>query len=154
MLLHHTTGRRGFTAHGSDSLRTAARVLGETGGCTAFTSSVGGTVVSALLPYDSPTTWVFAPSGMDFALRKLRPNQPLIVQALLDAAAQGQPVADLFGVASANDPTHPWTGCSAFKRCFGGAAGTVSGGRAARALSAPGPAGSTRGCRNRSSGTR
>lgn len=108
-LLHHTAGRRGFTAHGSDSLRTAARVLSETGSCTAYTSSVDGTVVSALLPYDSPTTWVFAHVGMDLALRKPRPNQPLIVQALLDAAAQGQPEADLFGVASANDPGHPWT---------------------------------------------
>ncbi|MGX0672114.1 GNAT acetyltransferase-like protein [Kocuria marina] len=106
-LLHHTAGRRGFTAHGSDSLRTAARVLSETGSCTAYTSSVGGTVVSALLPYDSPTTWVFAPFGMDFALRKLRPNQPLIVQALLDAAAQGQPVADLFGWPPRTTPPTP-----------------------------------------------
>lgn len=120
-LLHRTAGRRGFTAHGSDYLRTAARVLRETGSCTAYTSSVDGTVVSALLTYDSPTTRVFAHSGMDAALRKLRPNQPLIVQALLDAAAQGQHVADLFGVASANDPGHPWTGFSAFKRSFGGA---------------------------------
>ena len=120
-LLHRTAGRNGFTAQPGDYLRTAARSLGPTESCTAYTSSVNGTVVSALLTYDSPTTRIFAHSGMDAGVRKLRPNQPLIAQALLDAAAQGQVVADLFGTAPPDDPNHPWSGFSSFKRSFGGA---------------------------------
>ena len=120
-LLHRTAGRNGFTAQSGDYLRTAARSLGPTENCTAYTSTVDGTVVSALLTYDSPTTRIFAHSGMDAGVRKLRPNQPLIAQAMLDAAEQGIAVADLFGIAPPNDPNHPWTGFSAFKRSFGGA---------------------------------
>ena len=120
-LQHRTAGRKGFTAHSEDYLRTAARSLGATGNSTAYTSSVDGTVVSALLTYDSPTTRIFAHSGMDASMRKLRPNQPLIAQALLDAAEQGLAIGDLFGIAPLSDPTHPWTGFSAFKRSFGGA---------------------------------
>lgn len=120
-LLHRTAGRKGFTAQTSEYLRTAARSLGPSGSCTAYLSSVDGTVVSALLTYDSPTTRIFAHSGMDAAVRKLRPNQPLIAQALLDAAAQGQSVGDLFGIAPLSRPDHPWTRFSAFKRSFGGA---------------------------------
>ncbi|MDO4919179.1 peptidoglycan bridge formation glycyltransferase FemA/FemB family protein [Kocuria sp.] len=120
-LLHRTAGRNGFTAHSGDYLRAAARALGPTENCTAYTSTVDGTVVSALLTYDSPTTRIFAHSGMDAAVRKLRPNQPLIAQAMLDAAERGLAVADLFGIAPPNEPEHPWTGFSAFKRSFGGA---------------------------------
>ena len=120
-LLHRTAGRNGFTAQSGDYLRTAARSLGPTENCTAYTSTVDGTVVSALLTYDSPTTRIFAHSGMDAGVRKLRPNQPLIAQAMLDAAEQGLAVADLFGIAPPNDPDHPWAGFSSFKRSFGGA---------------------------------
>lgn len=95
-LLHHTAGRRGFTAHGSDSLRTAARVLGETGSCTAFTSSVGGTVVSALLPYDSPTTWVFAPlrDGLRAAQAAPQPaaDRPGAARRRSTGSARGRPL--------------------------------------------------------------
>lgn len=120
-LLHRTAGRNGFSAQSGDYLRTAARILGPTENCTAYTSTVDGTVVSALLTYDSPTTRIFAHSGMDAGVRKLRPNQPLIAQAMLDAAEQGLAVADLFGIAPPNEPDHPWAGFSAFKRSFGGA---------------------------------
>ena len=120
-LLQRTAGRKGFTAQSPEYLRAAARSLGASSHCTAYTSSVNGAVVSALLTYDSPTTRIFAHSGMDAAFRKMRPNQPLIAQALLDAAGRGQRVGDLFGIAPVNDPSHPWTGFSAFKRSFGGA---------------------------------
>lgn len=119
-LLHRTAGQRGFTPHTANYLRTAARALAEDGTAATYTSSVGDTIVSAILVYDSPTTRVFAHSGMDPAYRKLRPNQPLIAQALLDAAARGQRVGDLFGVAPENEPQHPWAGFSGFKRSFGG----------------------------------
>lgn len=119
-LLHRTASARGFTPHDAAYLRTAARSLAHGGGATTYTSMGDGNVVSAILVYDSPTTRIFAHSGMDQRYRKLRPNQPLIVQALLDAAAQGQAVGDLFGVTPSNDPGHPWAGFSAFKRSFGG----------------------------------
>lgn len=119
-LLHRTASDRGFTPHDAAYLRAATRSLANDGAATTYTSTVDGNVVSAVLVYDSPTTRLFAHSGMDQRYRKLRPNQPLIVQALLDAAAQGQAVGDLFGVAPHEDPEHPWAGFSAFKRSFGG----------------------------------
>ena len=52
--------------------------------------------------------------------RKLRPNQPLVTRALLDAREAGLVTADLFGIAPPDQPDHPWSGFSAFKRSFGG----------------------------------
>ena len=126
-LLQRTADAKGFTAQKAQYLRAAARWLGSSGGCTTYTSAVEGRVVSALLVYDSPTTRIFAHSGMDPRYRKLRPNQPLIVQALLDAAERGQTVGDLFGVAPPDQPDHPWAGFSAFKRSFGGADAALGG---------------------------
>lgn len=105
-LQHCTAGRKGFTAHSEDYLRHRRPQPGRHGNSTAYTSSVDGTVVSAPLTYDSPTTRIFAHSGMDASMRKLRPNQPLIAQALLDAAEQGLAIGDLFGIAPLSDPTH------------------------------------------------
>ncbi|GAB3526470.1 hypothetical protein GCM10027402_25210 [Arthrobacter monumenti] len=112
--------RSGFTPHDADYLRQAAQVLMPAGAATLYMAHHERQPVCAALVYDSPTTRIFAHAGMKDGVRKLRPNQPMIVQAILDASRRGQQVADLFGIAPTDSPVHPWAGFTAFKRSFGG----------------------------------
>lgn len=112
--------RKDFRRHPDGYLRQAARTLMPLDSATLYLARHHGEPVAAALVYDSPTTRTYAHAAMPFRHRQLRPNQPMIVQALLDAKERGQAVGDLFGIAPTEDPEHPWAGFTAFKRSFGG----------------------------------
>ncbi|MCP3427106.1 peptidoglycan bridge formation glycyltransferase FemA/FemB family protein [Rothia sp. AR01] len=119
-LLEGSAQRNDFRAHDAGYLREAARTLLPRDAATVYVTRHRGEPVCAMMVYDSPSTRIFAHSAMKEGQRKLRPNQPMVVQAILDAAARGQEIADLFGIAPTDDPEHPWAGFSGFKRSFGG----------------------------------
>ena len=119
-LLELSAQRNGFRAHDAGYLREAARTLLPRGAAAVYVTRHRGEPVCALMVYDSPSTRIFAHSAMKDGQRKLRPNQPMVVQAVLDAADRGQEIADLFGIAPTDSPEHPWAGFSDFKRSFGG----------------------------------
>ena len=112
--------RKGFVAHDADYLRTVARTLLTRDSGRVYLTRYEGQVVASAFVYDSASTRIFAHAGMKPEFRKLRPNQPMIAQAVLDAAERGAKIADLFGIAPTDSPHHPWAGFTQFKRSFGG----------------------------------
>ncbi|OMH35027.1 peptidoglycan bridge formation glycyltransferase FemA/FemB family protein [Tersicoccus sp. Bi-70] len=118
--LELTARRKNIRTHPEQYLRQVAETLMPLDAAQLYVTRQHGTPVCAALVYDSPTERTFAHAAVPVEHRRLRPNQPLIVQAILDARERGQHVADLFGIAPTDDPTHPWAGFTAFKRSFGG----------------------------------
>lgn len=119
-LNHASAERKGFVAHDADYLRAVARSLMPADAGRVYMTFHEGRVVASAFVYDSPSTRIFAHAGMRPEYRRMRPNQPMIAQAILDAAERGSSVADLFGIAPTDSPTHPWAGFTRFKRSFGG----------------------------------
>lgn len=115
-----TAHRKGIRTHPERYLRQVAATLMPRDAARLYVTRQHGTPVCAALVYDSPTVRTFAHAAVPVEHRRLRPNQPLIVQAILDARERGQHTADLFGIAPTDDPAHPWAGFTAFKRSFGG----------------------------------
>lgn len=118
--LELTSRRKGIRTHPERYLRQVAATLMPRDAAKLYITRQHGTPVCAALVYDSATVRTFAHAAVPTQHRRLRPNQPLIVQAMLDARARGQHAADLFGIAPTDDPAHPWAGFTAFKRSFGG----------------------------------
>ncbi|GGC90916.1 peptidoglycan bridge formation protein FemAB [Tersicoccus solisilvae] len=118
--LEATAHRKGIRTHPERYLRQVAETLMPRDAARLYVTRQHGTPVCAALVYDSPTVRTFAHAAVPAEHRRLRPNQPLIVQAILDARERGQHTADLFGIAPTDDPHHPWAGFTAFKRSFGG----------------------------------
>ncbi|MEH0108255.1 peptidoglycan bridge formation glycyltransferase FemA/FemB family protein [Tersicoccus sp. MR15.9] len=115
-----TAQRKGIRTHPEQYLRRVAETLMPRDAARLYVTRQHGAPVCAALVYDSPTVRTFAHAAVPVEHRRLRPNQPLIVQAMLDARERGQHTADLFGIAPTDDPGHPWAGFTAFKRSFGG----------------------------------
>lgn len=111
---------KGILPRSADYLRSLAESMMPTGAATLYSTWKDGSPLCATLVYDSPSQRLFAHSAMPVRHRRLRPNQPLVSTALVDAARAGQRTADLFGIAPQGQPNHPWAGFSAFKRSFGG----------------------------------
>ena len=111
---------KSIRARSHDYLTKVATSLMPEGAATLYSTWKDDEPLCATLVYDSPEQRLFAHAAMPVQHRKLRPNQPLITAALLDARRAGQLTADLFGLAPPDEPAHPWAGFSAFKRSFGG----------------------------------
>lgn len=118
--LTRTTQEQGIRPRSHAYLMAAAQTLMPRGAATLYTTWNNDEPLCATLVYDSPTQRLFAHSAMPREHRQLRPNQPLITTALLDAHDRGTRTADLFGIAPPDQPEHPWNGFTQFKRSFGG----------------------------------
>lgn len=76
--------------------------------------------IAAALVYDTKTTRVYGHAAADDAYRKLSAGTALLGQIILDAKRSSQREVDLYGTAPDDDPTHPWSGFTRFKKSFGG----------------------------------
>lgn len=78
-------------------------------------------IVSALF-FDDHTSKIryYAHAGSFDSARKLQANSPLLTYLIMNAKAEGLEIFDFYGVSPAEEPNHPWTGFSKFKRSFGG----------------------------------
>lgn len=118
--LSQAAGHKHIVARSASYLHAVASAMMPVDAATLYSTWKDGAPLCATLVYDSPTQRLFAHAAMPVEHRKLRPNQPLITRALLDAHDAGIRTADLFGLAPPDEPNHPWAGFSAFKRSFGG----------------------------------
>ncbi len=120
-LLKRVAQRTGLHAHNDDYFQRQAETLLTTKAAVLYIISRENTPVAAALFYDSPETRYYAHAAADDAYRKLQPGTALLGQAILDAKREGKQAVDLFGIAPANQPNHPWAGFTRFKQSFGGA---------------------------------
>ena len=85
--------------------------------------------LAASLMFDDETTRFYGHSANtpEKKYRKYRANGVLLVQAILDAKADGKEIFDFWGITTSDDENHPWAGFTRFKKSFGGRAVEYSG---------------------------
>ena len=114
-------GHSGFAGQSASYHRTVARVLMPLGMARLYVAEAGGSPVSASIAFDFGATRYYAYAASDpEGGRKLGAGPPLLWKMILDARENGATTFDFWGVVCADQPDHPWTGFSKFKRAFGG----------------------------------
>lgn len=122
-MMHETSSRTGMPRHGDDYYRAIVGELTPTGQATLYVARHGTRTIGAAIVLDFGDTryYAFAGSASDDEARKLGPGPPLVWRTMLDARAAGKRCFDFWGIAPPDEePQHPWSGFSAFKRSFGG----------------------------------
>lgn len=119
-LLHKVARRNHITPHSDSYFEQQARALFPLDAARLFYVTHQGQPIAAALVYDSPTTRYYAHAAADDNYRKLSAGTALVGQMILDAKSRGLLQFDLYGIAPPDDPNHPWTGFTKFKKSFGG----------------------------------
>jgi len=121
-LLHETNARTHMPIYPDSYYRAIAEELIPTGEATLYYAWHTGRVLAAAIVIDLGTTryYAYAASSSDPEVRRLSPAAPLVWRAILDARAEGKAWFDFWGVAPPDQPDHPWSGFTQFKRSFGG----------------------------------
>ena len=121
-MLRDTSDRTGMPIYDDAYYRAIVDELGPTGEATVYVARHGDRAIGAALVLDLGDTryYAFASSASDDEARRLGPGPPLVWRTMLDARAAGKNTLDFWGIAPPDEPDHPWSGFSAFKRSFGG----------------------------------
>lgn len=119
-LLHKVAMRNHITPHSDSYFKQQAEVLFPLDAARLFYATYEDRPIAAALVYDSPTTRYYAHAAADDDFRKLSAGTALVGQMILDAKSRGQTGFDLYGIAPPNQPNHPWSGFTKFKKSFGG----------------------------------
>jgi len=126
-LLHKVAARNNITPHSDSYFEKQAKALFPLDAARLFFMSLQDQPIAAALVYDSPTTRYYAHAAADDDYRKLSAGTALVGQMILDAKSRGLLQFDLYGIAPPDDPNHPWTGFTKFKKSFGGTEVTYGG---------------------------
>ena len=119
-LLARVASRNRITAHSDRYFNTQAEALLPSKAATLYIAELEGTPIAAALVYDSADTRTYAHAAADDRHRKLSAGTALVGQMIIDAKRVGLAHVDLYGIADSDDPMHPWTGFTKFKKSFGG----------------------------------
>lgn len=121
-MLRETSDRTGMAIYDDAYYRAIVTELVPTGEATLYVARHGQRALGAAIVLDFRDTryYAFASSASDEEARRLGPGPPLVWRAMLDARAAGKTTFDFWGIAPPDEPDHPWSGFSAFKRSFGG----------------------------------
>jgi lipid II:glycine glycyltransferase (peptidoglycan interpeptide bridge formation enzyme) len=121
-LLHETNVRTRMPIYPDSYYRAIAQELFPTGEATLYYARHAGRALAAAIVIDLGDTryYAYAASSSDPEVRRLSPAAPLVWRAILDARAEGKAWFDFWGVAPPDQPDHPWSGFTQFKRSFGG----------------------------------
>ena len=113
--------RTTFSGQSAAYHRTVAAVLMPLGGARLYVAEAEGSAVAASIALDFGGTRYYAHSASDPNRgRQLGAGPPLLWRMILDARDRGATTFDFWGVLCTDQPHHPWTGFSRFKRAFGG----------------------------------
>lgn len=113
--------RNAFDGQSAAYHRTVVRVLMPIGVAQLYIAEVDGSAIAAAIAFDFGPTRYYAHAASDPERgRRLGAAAPLLWQMILDAQARGATTFDFWGVLCAEQPDHPWSGFSRFKRGFGG----------------------------------
>ena len=124
-MLRETSDRTGMPIYDDAYYRAIVAELVPSGEATMYVARHGERAIGAAIMLDlGPTRYyAFASSASDSEARRLGPGPPLVWRMMLDARAAGKTTFDFWGIAPPDEePDHPWSGFSAFKRSFGGQA--------------------------------
>lgn len=121
-MLRETSDRTGMPIYDDAYYRAIVDELGPTGEATVYVARHEERAIGAAIVLDLADTryYAFASSATDPEARRLGPGPPLVWRTMLDARAAGRTRLDFWGIAPPDEPDHPWSGFSAFKRSFGG----------------------------------
>lgn len=119
-LAHQVAKRNKITPHSDMYFEKQAVALLPTGAATLYYATFEDHVVATAIVYDSDTTRYYAHAAADDAFRKLSASTALLGHIITDAKDKGLVQFDLYGIAPVDDPTHPWSGFTKFKKSFGG----------------------------------
>lgn len=121
-MLRETSDRTGMPIYDDSYYRAIVDELGPTGEATVYLARHGERAIGAAIVLDLAGTryYAFASSATDPEARRLGPGPPLVWRTMLDARAAGRTCLDFWGIAPPDEPDHPWSGFTAFKRSFGG----------------------------------
>jgi Acetyltransferase (GNAT) domain len=128
-LLHETNARTRMPIYADPYYRAIAQELLPTKEATLYYAMYEGRTVAAAIVIDFGDTryYAYAASSSAPELRRLSPAAPLVWRAVLDARSAGKTRFDFWGVAPPDQPGHPWSGFTQFKRAFGGSLVTRAG---------------------------
>jgi lipid II:glycine glycyltransferase (peptidoglycan interpeptide bridge formation enzyme) len=119
-LLQGTHDRTGMPIYDPPYYQAVADELLPTHEATLYLARHEGRAVAAAIVIDLGDTRHYAFAASDPAARDLSPAAPLVWRAILDARERGARLFDFWGVAPPDEPDHPWSGFTQFKRAFGG----------------------------------
>lgn len=122
LLMHHETiNRAGIKTFPDEYYETLAQTLLPSGSARLFFAYCDNQKVASAIVFDFNNTryYAFAAAYQELN-RKVQGAVVLVWELILDAKKNGLLNFDFWGVASANQPNHPWAGLSYFKRAFGG----------------------------------
>jgi lipid II:glycine glycyltransferase (peptidoglycan interpeptide bridge formation enzyme) len=122
LALHEKAQHRpGFRGQSQRYHRTVAEILMPLGAAALYIAEVAGTAVAAATCFDFADTRYYAHAASDpEAGRRLGAAAPLVWSMILDARAEGRQRFDFWGVLPVDEPAHPWSGLTQFKKAFGG----------------------------------
>jgi hypothetical protein len=120
-MLQETARRSGVKFYPDWYYRKLIEVLLPLGSASFYMAEVGGKRVAGALFYDWQGRRYYAHAGAHQQLnREHKASVSLVWKAILDAKSKGYKQFDLWGVAPAGEPDHPWAGITQFKTSFGG----------------------------------
>lgn len=119
-LIHKVADRNGITPHSDDYFRKQAASLFPSGAGTLYLAKLESQVVAAAIAFDGIATRYYAHAAADDEFRKLSAGTALLGHMITDAKDAGKQAFDLYGIAPADSPNHPWAGFTKFKKSFGG----------------------------------
>lgn len=118
--VHEVARRTHIRPHSDEYFRLQAKTLLPLGAAHLFFAEYEDVPIAAALVYDSATTRYYAHAGGSYVHRKLHAGTPLVSHMMLEAKDSGLDTFDFYGIAPPDQPHHPWTGFSDFKKSFGG----------------------------------
>lgn len=118
--MKRVAARNRITPHSASYMKAQAESLFPSDAARLYVARFENKPIAAALVFDSETTRYYAHAAADDAYRKLSAGTALVGQMILDAKERGQHYFDLYGIAPADSPTHPWHGLTRFKQSFGG----------------------------------
>lgn len=119
-LMRRTSARNGFRPHPDSYYRTLCDVLLPAGAACLYIAQLDGAPVAASIGFDFDGTRHYAHAAADpDRSRSTGAAIAVVWRMILDARGDGFRRFDLWGVAPANCPNHPWAGFTQFKLAFG-----------------------------------
>jgi hypothetical protein len=120
-MLHETYQKAKIHAYDDAYYSTMVKVLEPLGAAKLYYASVEGQLVAGAIVYDFAKTRHYAhAAAFQDANRRSNAARVLVWRMMLDAKEAGLEKFDFWGVAPTDDPMHPWSGITQFKKSFGG----------------------------------
>lgn len=119
-LLSETAQRQKIVQHPASYLKRQFIRFAKNDGAKLYIAEMENKVVAGaiILYYRNRATYFHAASNVE--ARKTGAAHLLLWKAIADAKQRGSREFDFWGVAPENEPNHPWTGITVFKKGFGG----------------------------------